>query len=70
MCRGRRTHGRRPRCTSPLQGRVILKYVIALLVPLAHVGHWLWVLYLPPILIVAGSILRSTFSERRRKRDD
>jgi hypothetical protein len=43
---------------------------MALLLPLAHVGHWLWVLYLPPILIVAGSIARSTLSERRRSDED
>jgi hypothetical protein len=43
---------------------------MAVLVPLAHVGHWLWVLYLPPILIVLGSILRTTLSERRERRDD
>jgi hypothetical protein len=42
---------------------------MAALVPLAHVSHWLWVLYLPPILIVAGSILRSTLLERRKSRD-
>jgi hypothetical protein len=43
---------------------------MALLVPAAHVGHWLWALYLPPVLIVVGSILRTTFHERRKKRDD
>jgi hypothetical protein len=43
---------------------------MALLLPLAHAGHWLWVLYLPPVLIVVASILRSTISERRNKRDD
>jgi hypothetical protein len=43
---------------------------MAVLVPVAHAGHWLWVLYLPPILIVAGSILRSRIVERRKKRDD
>jgi hypothetical protein len=43
---------------------------MAVLVPLAHAGHWLWVLYLPPVLIVLGSILRSTLAERRKKRDD
>jgi hypothetical protein len=42
---------------------------MAALVPLAHAGHWLWVLYLPPVLIVAGSLLRTTLSERRKKRD-
>jgi len=39
---------------------------MAVWVPLAHAGHWLWVLYLPPILIVAGSLLRSSIKERRR----
>jgi hypothetical protein len=43
---------------------------MAVSVPLAHVGHWLWALYLPPVLIVVGSIARSTIAERRRKRDD
>ncbi len=38
--------------------------------PIAHVGHWLWALYLPPILIVAGSIVRSKLLERRAARDD
>jgi hypothetical protein len=43
---------------------------MAVLIPLAHAGHWLWVLYLPPILIVAGSILRTKLTERRSGRDD
>jgi len=43
---------------------------MALLVPAAHVGHWLWALYLPPVLIVLGSIVRTSLSERRRKSDD
>ena len=38
------------------------------MLPVAHVGHWLWVLYLPPILIVIGSIVRSKVLERREKR--
>jgi hypothetical protein len=42
---------------------------MALLVPVAHVGHWLWALYLPPILIVAGSVARTTLRERREKND-
>lgn len=42
----------------------------ALLLPLAHVGHWLWALYLPPVLIVGGSILRSKLQERREKREE
>jgi hypothetical protein len=40
------------------------------LIPLAHVGHWLWVLYLPPVLIVLGSLIRSTLAERRRRREE
>jgi hypothetical protein len=39
------------------------------MLPLAHVGHYLWVLYLPPILIVAGSIVRSKLLEHRQSRD-
>jgi hypothetical protein len=42
---------------------------MAFLVPLAHAGHWIWALYLPPILIVVGSIARTRLSERRNKRD-
>jgi hypothetical protein len=42
---------------------------MALMLPAAHAGHWLWVLYLPPLLIVAGSILKNAISERRRERD-
>jgi hypothetical protein len=41
---------------------------MATLLPLAHATHWLWVLYVPPILIVLASILRSTLRERREKR--
>lgn len=35
--------------------------------PLAHVGHYLWVFYLVPIVIVIGGILRSVILERRSK---
>jgi hypothetical protein len=38
------------------------------LVPIAHVSHWLWVLYVPPVLVVLGSIVKTTLAERRRKR--
>jgi hypothetical protein len=41
---------------------------MATLVPLAHVSHWLWLLYVPPVLIVFASIVRTTLVERRRKR--
>jgi hypothetical protein len=42
----------------------------ALVIPVAHAGHFLWILYVLPVLIVVGSIVRTTISERRRKRDD
>jgi hypothetical protein len=38
------------------------------MLPVAHVGHWLWVLYLPPVVIVVGSIARSKAIERRERR--
>jgi len=57
------SQGRRPRCSVHTEQ-------MALLVPFAHVGHWLWALYLPPVLIVLGSIARTSLSERRNKRDD
>lgn len=43
---------------------------MAVLILLAHVGHWLWVLYLPPLLIVVGSLARTTLAERRKKREE
>ncbi|HET6997675.1 MAG TPA: hypothetical protein VFI03_03715 [Solirubrobacterales bacterium] len=33
--------------------------------PLAHVGHYLWVLYLLPVLFVVIGILKTTLSEKR-----
>jgi hypothetical protein len=38
------------------------------MLPVAHVGHWLWALYLPPVVIVVGSIARSRAIERRERR--
>jgi hypothetical protein len=38
--------------------------------PLAHVGHYLWVLYLLPVVFVVAGILRTLFAERRRGDDD
>jgi len=35
------------------------------MLPVAHVGHYLWVLYLVPILIVAAAIVRNFISQRR-----
>ena len=36
---------------------------------LAHVSHYLWVLYVIPILIVAGAIVRSMIAQRRAGED-
>ncbi|HET7574834.1 MAG TPA: hypothetical protein VFJ99_06940 [Solirubrobacterales bacterium] len=40
------------------------------LLPLAHASHWLWVLYVPPTLIVLLSIAWTTLTERRKGGDD
>lgn len=37
--------------------------------PLAHLGHYLWILYVLPVVIVIGGIVRATLLERRRDRD-
>ncbi len=42
----------------------------AVLYPLAHVGHYTWTLYIPPVLIVVYSIFRTTRAERRAARDE
>ena len=38
--------------------------------PLAHVGHYLWVFYLVPVVIVIAGILRSVILERRDRDDE
>ena len=43
---------------------------MAILLPLAHASHWLWVLYVPPALIVLASIVRTKLLENRAGRDD
>jgi hypothetical protein len=43
---------------------------LAQLIPLAHAGHWLWVLYVPPVAVVVISIVRTTISERRAMREE
>jgi hypothetical protein len=40
------------------------------MLPLAHVSHYLWVLYVIPILIVVGAIVRNTLAQRRLHNDD
>jgi hypothetical protein len=41
-----------------------------MILPIAHLGHWLWVLYVVPILIVLAGIVRSTLAGRRRNGND
>ena len=43
---------------------------LAQLIPLAHAGHWLWVLYVPPVAVVVFSIVKTTISERRAMRKE
>ena len=43
---------------------------MAQLIPLAHAGHWLWVLYVPPVAVVVFSIVKTTISERRAMRKE
>jgi hypothetical protein len=38
--------------------------------PLAHLGHYLWILYVLPVIIVIGGILKTTLAQRRENRDD
>lgn len=42
----------------------------ALTLPLAHIGHWLWVFYVMPVLIVIGGIIRSTRAEKKREAEE
>lgn len=37
------------------------------MLPLAHVGHYLWTLYVIPILIVVAAIVRNTIAQRRAR---
>jgi hypothetical protein len=36
------------------------------MLPLAHAGHYLWILYLIPILVVVGSIVLQVWRDRDR----
>jgi cytochrome c-type biogenesis protein CcmH/NrfF len=38
--------------------------------PLAHLGHYLWILYLLPVVFVIIGIAKTTLSEKRREPDD
>ena len=44
--------------------------IAAVAIPSAHLGHWLWVFYVMPVLIVIGGIIRSTRAEKKRERRD
>ncbi len=37
--------------------------------PVAHVGHYLWVLYLLPVIFVIAGIVKTTLSEKGRDPD-
>lgn len=37
------------------------------MLPAAHIGHWLWVFYVVPVLIVVAGILRSAMLAKRRE---
>ena len=43
---------------------------VAQLILYAHAGHWLWVLYLPPVAVVIFAIIRTTIAERRAAREE
>jgi hypothetical protein len=43
---------------------------LAQLVVYAHAGHWLWVLYVPPVAVVVFAIVRTTLAERRAEREE
>jgi hypothetical protein len=39
--------------------------------PLAHAGHYaIWILYVIPVLVVVGAIVRSAVLTRRAERDE
>jgi len=44
--------------------------VSAALVPVAHIGHWLWVFYVLPVIIVIAGIFWSTRAANRREREE
>jgi hypothetical protein len=42
----------------------------AIVIPSAHLGHWLWIFYVIPVLIVIAGIIRSTRAEKKREREE
>ena len=43
---------------------------IASALPMAHLGHWLWIFYVMPVLIVIAGIALSTRAGRRHEREE
>jgi hypothetical protein len=43
---------------------------MAQLIPYAHAGHYLWVLYIPPVAVVVFAIIKTTIAERRAEREE
>jgi len=41
-----------------------------LTLPLAHVGHYLWALYVAPVVIVVIAIVKTTLNERREAKGE
>jgi hypothetical protein len=42
----------------------------AVVIPSVHLGHWAWVFYVIPLLIVIGGIIRSSGAEKKREREE
>lgn len=40
--------------------------ILSSMLPLAHVGHYLWILYLLPVVFVVVAIVKTTLSGRHR----
>jgi hypothetical protein len=38
--------------------------------PLAHIGHYLWILYLLPVLFVVLGILKTSRAQKREDKSD
>jgi hypothetical protein len=43
---------------------------VAQLIPYAHAGHYIWVLYIPPVAVVIFAIIKTTIAERRAEREE
>jgi cytochrome c-type biogenesis protein CcmH/NrfF len=43
---------------------------MAQLILYAHAGHWLWLLYVPPVGVVVFAIIKTTIAERRAEREE